>query len=53
LVTKLSELEVQYIVGEIELATLEDYLNNIYFPAAEAMNAEYVKWMEDYDAANN
>ena len=53
LVSKLSELEVQYIVGEIELATFEKYLNDTYFPAAESMNAEYVKWMEDYDAANN
>ena len=51
LITKLSQMEVQYIVGETDLKTFEEFLNNTYFPAAEAMNTEYVQWMEDYDAA--
>ncbi len=52
LITKLSELEVQYIVGDTDLTTLEEFLNNTYLPAAEAMNTEYVQWLKDYDAAN-
>ncbi len=49
---KVKELEIQYIVGEIELGVMEKFLEDTYFPAAEAMNAEYVQWMENYDAAN-
>lgn len=52
LITKLSEFEVQYIVGETDLTTFEEFLNNTYFPAADTMNTEYAQWMEDYDAAN-
>lgn len=52
LITELSKLEVEYIVGETDLTTFEEFLNNTYFPAAEAMNTEYAKWMEDYEAAN-
>lgn len=49
LVTKLSELEIQYIVGEIQLEEFETFLNDVYFPAAEEMEKEYVEWMTQYE----
>lgn len=52
LVTRLNELEVQYIVGEIELEAFEAFLNDTYIPAAQEMNDEYVEWMEAYESAN-
>ncbi len=52
LIAKLSELEVQYIVGEVDLAAFETFLKDSYFPAAEEMNNEYVQWLKDNETAN-
>ncbi|MFV0342666.1 MAG: extracellular solute-binding protein [Anaerocolumna sp.] len=48
-ITKLSEMEVQYIVGEIELEKIEEFLNDVYFPAAKEMEEEYIAWMIEYE----
>lgn len=50
LVTKLTENEVKYIVNEMDEAAFTQFLNDEYYPAAEEMEAEYVQWMEDYEA---
>lgn len=49
LVTKLSQLEIQYIVGEIQKEDFERFLSDEYFPAAEEMEKEYVEWMIQYE----
>ena len=49
LVNKLSELEIKYVVGEIQLADFEAFLSNEYFPAAEEMEKEYIEWMTQYE----
>ncbi len=51
LVAKLAETEVRYIVGEIGLSDFQEYIDNTYLPAAGEMGAEYIQWMEDYEAA--
>lgn len=49
LITKLSELEIQYIVGEVQQSDIEQFLNDVYFPAAEEMEKEYIEWMIQYE----
>ncbi len=48
-VTKLAEMEIQYIVGEVEQAEFERFLDETYFPAAAEMEKEYVEWLNDYE----
>lgn len=50
LVTKLAEYEVKYVVGEIDEAAFTQFLNDEYFPAAEAMEQDYIQWMEAYES---
>lgn len=41
LITQRSEMETSFVVGEIDRATFEDFMNNTYIPAAAEMEAEY------------
>ena len=49
LVTKLSNLEIKYIVGEISEADFKDFLTKEYYPASEAAEEEYVSIMKELD----
>lgn len=50
LVTKLVEMEVKFVVGEIEEADLTKFLEHEYYPAAEEMEQQYIQWMEEYES---
>ncbi|HIT09029.1 MAG TPA: extracellular solute-binding protein [Candidatus Merdivicinus faecavium] len=41
LITERSEMETAFVVGEIDRAAFEDFINNTYIPAAAAMEEEY------------
>ena len=41
LITQRSEMETAFVVGEIDRAAFEDFINNTYIPAAAAMEEEY------------
>ena len=52
LVTKREEYEVKYVVGEIDETEFTQFLNDEYFPAVEAMEQEYIQWLEEYESNN-
>lgn len=49
LISKLSELEIQYVVGEIEEDELTDFLAKEYYPASETAEKEYVSLMKSFE----
>lgn len=46
--TKKTELEIKYVVGEIEKEDLQAYLDDTYFPSVEEAETEYKEVMAAY-----
>jgi len=50
LVSKKKEMEVKYVVGEIELEDLQSFIDEEWLPAIADVEQEYIAYMQTYDA---
>lgn len=50
--TQKEEIEIKYVVGEIDKAALEAFLNDVYFPSVADAEKAYIETMNAYKAAN-